>query len=136
MNKPTIFVLLKSSLTYLFFCLLAYLPHQLAHADSLNAAKKIYNGLGACAACHGAEGKGDGAASAALNPKPRSFTNGTFKFDTDGDGKSGTDIDLLNVITHGAAKYGGSATMVGRSDISEADRKALVKLIRTLKTSE
>ncbi len=28
-----------------------------------------------CAACHGAAGKGDGAAAAALNPKPRNFTD-------------------------------------------------------------
>lgn len=27
-----------------------------------------------CASCHGAEGKGDGVAAAALNPKPRNFT--------------------------------------------------------------
>ena len=26
-----------------------------------------------CAACHGAKGEGDGAAAAALNPKPRNF---------------------------------------------------------------
>lgn len=29
-----------------------------------------------CVVCHGAEGKGDGAAAAALNPKPRNFTVG------------------------------------------------------------
>lgn len=30
-----------------------------------------------CVSCHGAEGKGDGAAAAALNPKPRNFTVAT-----------------------------------------------------------
>lgn len=30
-----------------------------------------------CTACHGTEGKGDGAAAAALNPKPRNFVSGT-----------------------------------------------------------
>jgi mono/diheme cytochrome c family protein len=30
-----------------------------------------------CVSCHGAEGKGDGVAGAALNPKPRNFTNAT-----------------------------------------------------------
>jgi len=29
-----------------------------------------------CVVCHGAEGRGDGSASAAYNPKPRDFTNG------------------------------------------------------------
>lgn len=32
-----------------------------------------------CAACHGEKGAGDGAAAAALNPKPRSFVTDTFK---------------------------------------------------------
>jgi Cytochrome c. len=33
--------------------------------------KEKFNTL--CAACHGADGKGDGAAGAAMNPKPRNF---------------------------------------------------------------
>jgi|GEM_PF-5096235 len=47
--------------------------------------------------CHGPTGKGDGPAATALDPKPRNFTGGAFKFDTDGDGKTGTDADLLNL---------------------------------------
>lgn len=33
-----------------------------------------------CATCHGATGKGDGAAAAALNPKPANFAKGKFKY--------------------------------------------------------
>lgn len=33
-----------------------------------------------CASCHGATGHGDGPASAALNPKPRNFTEGYWKY--------------------------------------------------------
>ena len=54
--------------------------------EELDKGKTIYNGTGACFSCHGATGEGDGAAAAALNPKPRSFTKGVFNFDTDGDG--------------------------------------------------
>ena len=43
-----------------------------------------------CASCHGTSGKGDGPVGAALDPKPRDFTVGDFKFDTDKDGKAGT----------------------------------------------
>lgn len=32
-----------------------------------------------CVACHGASGAGDGAAAAALNPKPRNFKTDAFK---------------------------------------------------------
>ena len=63
------------------------------------------------ASCHGVSGKGDGPVGAALQPPPRDFTAGDFKFDTDGDGKSGTDADLKAVITQGAAAFGGSPLM-------------------------
>lgn len=33
-----------------------------------------------CASCHGIAGKGDGAAAAALNPKPRDFTAGYWRY--------------------------------------------------------
>lgn len=104
-----------------------------ARADELEQGKTVFNGVGACASCHGATGAGDGAAAAALNPKPRSFVEGTFKFDTDGDGKPGTETDLFNVITNGAQKYGGSIMMVPRADLPEADRKALAKYVLSLK---
>lgn len=103
-----------------------------ADAD-LEKGKTIYNGVGACASCHGPEGKGDGAAAAALNPKPRSFAEGVYKYDTDNDGKTGTETDLFNIVTNGAAKFGGNMMMVGRPDIPEADRKALVKYVLSLK---
>lgn len=104
-----------------------------AAADDIETGKALYNGLGACVTCHGPAGMGDGAAAAALNPKPRSFAEGVYKFDTNGDGKVGTEEDLFNVITNGAAKYNGSPMMVGRPDIPEADRKALVKYVLSLK---
>lgn len=92
----------------------------------------VYNAQG-CATCHGATGQGDGAAAAAMNPKPRSFASGDFAYDTDGDGSKGSDVDLLNIIKNGTAKYGGSPLMPGRADISEADIKAMIAYIRSLK---
>ncbi len=102
-----------------------------AMADAV-AGKAVYDEKGACASCHGATGKGDGAAAAALNPKPRDISAGDFTLDTDGDGQTGSDTDLFNVIKHGAEKYGGAATMPGRADIPDAEIKALVAYIRTL----
>ena len=46
-----------------------------------------------CTTCHGAGGKGDGPAGAALTPPPRDFSVGDFKFDADKDGTPGTDAD-------------------------------------------
>lgn len=44
--------------------------------------KKLYNQM--CAVCHGAKGKGDGVAGAALNPKPTNFTLASVQAQTDG----------------------------------------------------
>src|SRR5208283_2323513 len=51
--------------------------------------KSIYNVH--CAQCHGATGKGDGIASALLNPRPRNFTTGLFKFRSTESGSLPTD---------------------------------------------
>ena len=97
------------------------------------AGKAVYDGIGACGSCHGLSGQGDGAAAAAMNPKPRSFAEGVFAYDTDGDGQTGTDADLMNIIKNGSAVYGGAPTMPGRPDISDADIQSLIAYIRSLK---
>ncbi|MEW8028474.1 MAG: cytochrome c [Candidatus Thiodiazotropha sp.] len=103
-----------------------------AFADAA-AGKVIYEGTGGCVACHGMSGQGDGPAGMALNPKPRSFVEGAYLYDTDGDGQPGSDTDLLNIIKNGSAKYGGAPTMPGRADIPDADIQAIVAYLRSLK---
>lgn len=49
---------------------------------SLKAAKTLY--INNCAPCHGAKGKGDGPAAAALNPKPADHTSPALLKETDG----------------------------------------------------
>ncbi len=86
-----------------------------------------------CNSCHGMEGKGDGPIAAALDPKPRNYTVGDFKFDANKDGTPGGDEDLALVIKNGAQPYGGSAMMMPNPTLSEADVKLLVTYIRSLK---
>ena len=86
-----------------------------------------------CLICHGATGKGDGPTAAALVPPPRDFSVGDFKFDTDGDEKTGTDTDLMNVISKGAAEFGGSLLMTSFVHLPESDRANLIAYIRSLK---
>ena len=124
---------------FLVFCTILILSMTASHAqaeDALAKGKSIYDGAGACAGCHGPKGAGDGPAGGALNPKPTNLVSGEYKFDTDEDGKKGTEEDILNVISNGAAKYGGSPLMVARADISEADRKALAKYVASLKSAK
>jgi mono/diheme cytochrome c family protein len=85
-----------------------------------------------CAACHGETGKGDGPVGKALTPPPRDFSAHAFKFDTDKDGKAGTDADLRNVIRKGAAAFGGSPLMAPWPTLSDADIADLIAYIRKL----
>jgi hypothetical protein len=84
----------------------------------------------------GEGGKGDGptgkALAAAGQPAPRDFTVGDFKFDTDKDGKPGTDADLKNVISKGALAFGGNA-MMAPVVLNDADMANVIAFIRSLK---
>ena len=54
-----------------------------------------------CAACHGKTGHGDGPFAALLDPRPRDFTSGRFKFRSTETGSLPTDDDLAASITNG-----------------------------------
>lgn len=55
----------------------------------------------ACAACHGENGDGMGQGAGPLDPKPRDFTSGLYKFRSTGLGDMPTDSDLEKVIVNG-----------------------------------
>lgn len=59
-----------------------------------------------CASCHGEGGKGDGAAAAALNPKPANFTDAAHAATV-------TDEYIYNMIKEGGAANGKSPLMAG-----------------------
>lgn len=72
--------------------------------DLLAKGKNVY-GIN-CASCHGTTGRGDGPASAALNPKPRDFTSGYWKYGgglarvvrTDSEGSPGTAMASFSIL--------------------------------------
>lgn len=101
-----------------------------AQAADVENGKKVYTTN--CQSCHGASGKGDGPVGSALNPAPRDFTQGNFKFDTNNDGETGTDADLRAVITKGAAAFGGSPLMAPWGHLPEKDIEDVIAYIRTL----
>ncbi len=91
----------------LIFLQLALLTTTLyANATKLNTMPpSVANGenvyLKSCAACHGDKGNGTGAAAPYLNPLPRNFTAGMFKFRSTPSGELPTDQDLLRVVENG-----------------------------------
>lgn len=56
-----------------------------------------------CAACHGPDGKGDGPAAPALNPRPRDFSRGAYKFKSTASGLSPRLSDIRRSIRAGIA---------------------------------
>ncbi len=72
------------------------------------AAKAMYESR--CGACHGANGKGDGAGAAALNPKPRNYTDKAWQ-------ASVTDEQIRKTIVYGGAAVGKSPVMPASPDL-------------------
>lgn len=91
-----------------------------APAEWITKGKKIFETT--CASCHGKEGKGDGAASAALNPKPRNFHS------KDGWTNGRTFYDMYKTVNNGVASSG----MTAYEYLPPADRIAAILFIRTL----
>ncbi len=81
-----------------------------------------------CAACHGIDGKGDGAAAANLPVKPRSYADAEWQ------GKV-TDEHLKKVIVEGGAAVGLSPMMAPNPDLKDktAVVDELVKIVRSYK---
>mgnify|MGYP000191304314 CR=1 FL=1 len=76
-----------------------------------------------CVACHGAEGKGDGAAGAALDPKPTDLTTSTL-----------SDADTTKIIKEGGAAVGRSPLMAPwGSALNDDQIKAMVTYLKSLR---
>ena len=103
-----------------------------AHAADLAKGKETYKMI--CETCHGPTGKGDGPGAQGIQPSPRDFSKGEFKFDGNKNGKTGEDADLKAVISKGAAEFGGSPLMTPWAGaISDADIDNVIAVIRSLK---
>lgn len=73
-------------------------PRPLSPAD-VSAGKALY--LRECSGCHGERGDGAGPAAAWIDPRPRDFTTGVFKFRTTASGQPPATADVLRVIERG-----------------------------------
>lgn len=96
----------------------------IAHAADPAEGKKVY--VQYCATCHGESGKGDGPASAALNPKPRNHTDKEYMSKL-------SDEDMMKVIKEGGASVGKSPIMPPWGPTLKDDQvKDVIAYIRTL----
>ena len=87
------------------------------------AAKQIFESR--CAACHGTSGRGDGPGAAALNPKPRNYTDKAWQASVD-------DERIKKTILYGGAAVGKSPIMPASPDLDSKPEvvEGLVKIVR------
>lgn len=78
-----------------------------------------------CAICHGAEGKGDGAAGAGLNPKPRNFVEGKWRY-------GGDSITLFKTLQNGSP----GTSMASFKHLPKSDRWAVIQFVRSITTNK
>ena len=87
--------------------------------------KKAYGRY--CVSCHGVDGDGRGYEAQHLDPTPRNFTKGAFKWRTTPSGQIPRDEDLLRTIKNGL--YGTAMPPWGA--LSDQDLKDLIAYVKT-----
>jgi len=119
--------------SFIVFALaVAIAPSAAFAAGDLAKGKETFKMI--CSTCHGETGKGDGPGAQGIQPSPRDFTKGEFKFDANKSGKPGEDADLKLVISKGAAEFGGSPLMTPwAGTLTDADIDNVIAVIRSLK---
>lgn len=78
-----------------------------------------------CIGCHGDAGRGDGPASAVLDPLPRDFQAGRFKFRSTPSGELPTQDDLVRTITRGLK----GSSMPAFPLVPEAERRDVAEYV-------
>ena len=96
-----------------------------AAKDVIARGAAVYQQL--CAVCHGESGNGAGPLSPPLDPKPRDFTAGKFKFRTTLPSSIPADTDIFRIITAGIP----GTSMPSFAALSREDRWALTHYVKT-----
>jgi mono/diheme cytochrome c family protein len=81
-----------------------------------------------CAACHGTTGDGKGPAGAHLNPPPRDYRNGVFKFTSTPRGSKPRREDLQRILKYGAK----GTSMPAFRFLSDEETEAVIDYVQVL----
>lgn len=83
-----------------------------------------------CAICHGPNGDGGGSLAPQFSPRPRDFTNGSFRFRSTGIGEAPSAADLLRTISRGIeGSYGRS--MPSFEHLNFDQKVALIDVVKS-----
>ncbi len=95
-------------------------------ASSPSTGKAVYDRH--CAACHGADGEGDGPAAVWLFPKPRNFSAGQYKIQSTPSGMLPSREDILRSIVRGL----GGSSMPAFNYLPDSELNAVVDHVQHL----
>lgn len=86
-----------------------------------------------CSFCHGLLGDGNGPAAEFMDPRPRDFTLGTFKFRTTQSGELPTDNDIFRTVSRGLQGTGMQAfdSDIIKNGLTEEERWQVISYIKT-----
>jgi DMSO reductase family type II enzyme heme b subunit len=122
----------RKKLFILFFTLTLTLTLTLytsAEQGDKEAGKKIYEKR--CWWCHGEKGEGNGPAAGFLNPPPRDFTLGVYKYKSSPLGQVARDEDIFRMISEGMpGSMLGTSMPAWKDVLSDKDRWDLVAYIK------
>ena len=106
-------------------------PKPATTPELVEEGRAIY--LKRCSFCHGLKGDGNGPAADYMDPRPRDFTLGTFKFRTTQSGELPTDDDLFRTVSRGLSGTGMQAfdSDLIKNGLSETERWAVIEYIKT-----
>ncbi len=106
------------------------IPANRTLASDEGASLNVIKGKGVyeryCVGCHGVKGDGRGIYAEGLNPKPRDFTKGVYKWTSGPSGSIPSDFDLMMTISEGVH----GASMPAWRSIRESDRRSVVEYIK------
>jgi len=100
---------------------------RIGREERLERAARAY--AGACAACHGTTGRGDGPGAADLVPPPRDFTTGGFRFRSTPSGAPPRNEDLVRTIREGLP---GSSMPAFGGLLADEQIAELAELVRSM----
>jgi mono/diheme cytochrome c family protein len=92
----------------------------------LQLGREVYTAQ--CAGCHGTTGDGKGPAGAHLNPPPRDYRNGVFKFTSTPRGSKPRREDLRRILKYGAK----GTSMPAFRFLPEEEREAVIDYVMVL----
>jgi cytochrome c oxidase cbb3-type subunit I/II len=104
------------------------LPAAAAPADPAAAARGARAYGRYCVSCHGVEGDGRGPSAESVDPRPRNFTGGTYKFRSTPAGELPADDDILRTIERGLH----GTSMPHWKALTPRERRDLVQYLKVL----